>query len=102
MSKKILSILLLLVILLSACGAQETQPPEDTPADPTETSVPPTEPLVPTSTSIPDEPTLTPGPIEEPTATATPLPPENADDCTNAGKFIDDVTIPTNPASLAL
>ena len=91
MSRKILPILLLLAIFLSACGNQETPVPEI----PTETSAPPTETLVPTSTPIP-EATLTPTPSEEPTTTATPLPPENAADCTNAAKFIDDVTIPDN------
>ncbi len=92
MFPKTLRSLLLIAILLSACKAQPTQTPT---TSPTETPVPPTETLAPTFT--PDnEDATTAEAIEEPTATATPLPPENTADCTNAGKFISDITIPDN------
>lgn len=91
MFKKTALFLLLIAVLLSACGGQPTA----TIASPTETPAPPTETLAPTSTPVP-EPSLTPTPAEDPTATATALPPENAAGCVNAGKFISDVSIPDN------
>ncbi len=91
MFKKTALYLLLIAVLLSACGEQATPTPTTAP---TETSVPPTKTRVPTSAPL--EPSLTPTPAEEPTPTATPLPPENAENCVNSGKFISDVTIPDN------
>lgn len=91
MLKKII-FLILCAALLSACGAQSTEVPTLLPS---ETAAPPTETLLPTATATEvAEATVTPAPTGEPIATSTPLPPENAADCTNAAKFIADVTIP--------
>ena len=100
MSKKIFLSFLVLMLLLGACDLVETPvaateavqlEPSETPPAPTET-LPPTD--LPTETPAG---TFTPTPTSvPPTPSQTPLPPENADDCVNAGKFIDDVTIPDN------
>ena len=95
MSKKVFLILLLATLLLGACDLMETPAPT---VVPTETLMPPTEtPAVP-PTATPTATlagTFTPTPTSQPLApTETPLPPENAADCVNAGRFISDVTIP--------
>ena len=99
MLKKILSLVFLTTILLSACGTttpEETAEAVDISTDvPTETLAPPTKTEVPTATPIPQD-TLTPTVAPTLTPTATLPPPENAADCTNAARFISDVTIPDN------
>lgn len=98
MSKKVFLTFIVMTLLLSACGALGTEPTLTPQPEPTETNFPPTETLAPTATATLSE-TLTPTPT--PTSiplepTLTPLPPENAADCVNAGRFISDVTIPDN------
>jgi len=89
MSTKILSLIILTASILSACGTQ-TPPNTDSPtASPTIEAPTATETLPPTETPIPED-------TPEPVATATLAPPENAADCTNAAKFVSDVTIPDN------
>ena len=97
MIKKILSLIFIAAILLSACGAQA--PEEATEAidaavdSATETSVPATKTEEPTSTPVSEDistPTLEPTLIP----TATLPPPENAADCTNEAVFVSDITVP--------
>ena len=98
MSIKNLSIILLMGIVLSACGGQ-----------PTQITVVPTEPPATTATEAPATETPTQAVIVETgvtpvTDTATPsatlIPtafvPDNAADCTNLASFVSDVTIPDN------
>ena len=103
MLRRILSLVFVTTILLSACNTQGVEtateiPSTDSPAiSPTETAASATEISEPTSTPTPlPQDTLTP--TAEPTAipTATLPPPDNAADCTNAGKFVTDVTVPDN------
>ena len=99
MQKKILSLFFLTTMLLSACGAQVTDDSPETiqEADEvaTETLAPATETEEPTSTPIPQD-TITPTLEPTLTPTATLPPPENAIGCTNAARFISDVTVPDN------
>jgi uncharacterized protein YkwD len=96
MSIKTLSIILLMGIVLTACGGQPTQitviptePPATTEAPATET--PTQAEIVATGvTQVTD--TATPSATLIPTAFA----PENAADCTNLASFVSDVTIPDN------
>ena len=92
MSKKIFLTLIVMTLLLSACGTTATEPTGTPQPEPTETTLPPTATATPPETLTPT-PTPTSIPLE---STLTPLPPENAADCVNAGKFISDVTIPDN------
>ena len=94
MSKKTISILILMSIVLSACGGQ-TQAATETPtiAPATKTpSPPPPATDTPTEIAIPvtgETPTLLP-------PTPTEAPPNNPDDCLNKASFVADVTIPDN------
>lgn len=89
MSNRVLSIILLTGILLSACGGQAPVTEAST-TEPTATTVPPaTNTPLPTDTPTP-EGTFTPSP------TATQYVPDNAADCTNHATFVNDVTIPDN------
>jgi uncharacterized protein YkwD len=94
MSKKAFSIIVLLGIVLSACGGQAAQATE------TSTAVPETATEVPATNTAVEETIPVTG--DEATATAIPSPtatvfvPENAADCTNLASFISDVTIPDN------
>lgn len=94
MSKKVFLAFAILAVLLSACDAMGNQPTATLAPTSTATNAPPTETPPPAATDTPAgtfTPTIT---AAAPTATATPLPPENADDCVNAGRFVSDVTIP--------
>jgi len=100
MSKKVLSIILLTGIILSACGGQGTQV-SDTATVPSETTAPPaTE--TPTQADIPVtgeteiQETNTPAATSTATIIPTPFEPDNAADCTNLASFVTDVTIPDN------
>ncbi len=91
MTKKIFSLIFLVVILLSACGAQTPESAINTPSATT-----PPETNTPQLTSTPTSES-TPSPeSEEITSTPTPteIPPENAADCINEAVFVSDVTIP--------
>jgi uncharacterized protein YkwD len=94
MSKKALSIIVLLGIVLSACGGQAAQATE------TPTAIPETATEVPATNTAVEETIPVTG--DEATATAIPSPtatvfvPENAADCTNLASFVSDVTIPDN------
>ncbi len=96
MLRKSSLVLLLIPLLLAACGGQTTSAPENTATPPPNTSIPsatpqPSPTAAPTSTAtIP--PTQTP--VPEPSLTAPP--PTNAPDCTNQAAFVADVTIPDN------
>lgn len=99
MQRKITLTFFVIALSLGACSfAEGTVPLTATPdLPPTETPLPP-----PTQTETPlvtataaEPPTVTPT-TAPPTVTNTPLPPENAADCVNAGRFIADVTIPDN------
>ncbi len=96
MNKKMLSLILLIAIGLSACKPETPTVTEVPQEPPTATLLPATEPPVATNTSTPSVPTLPPEDTPTPAPTATIAPPENAPDCTNSGKFISDVTIPDN------
>lgn len=91
MSKRVLSIILLTGIVLSACGGQAAQATETPTAVPA-TTAPPTATNTATEVVIPvtGEITVTPSP------TPTAFVPENAADCVNNAKFVSDVTIPDN------
>lgn len=94
MSKKVFLALAIMAVLLSACDVTGNQPTATPEVIITETSAPPTETLPPPATETPSG-TFTPtSTLAPPTITPTPLPPENADDCVNNGRFIADVTIP--------
>jgi uncharacterized protein YkwD len=98
MSKKIFLTLFLLASLLGACDFMDATPTPSPSLVPTETALPATEtPSVPPTETPTQTPmgTFTPTPTSiPPTASLTPLPPENAADCVNSGRFIADVTIP--------
>jgi len=95
MNKKTLSFILLITMSLSACGTKTPTVTETPQEPPTATLVPATETSVATTnTSAPSDPTLPTEDTPTPASTTTPAPPENPADCTNAGKFISDVTIP--------
>jgi uncharacterized protein YkwD len=97
MSKKALSIIVLLGIVLSACGGQADQATE-TPTAVLETATEVSATNTATQEAIP----VTGETETEAEATATPSPtatvfvPENAADCTNLASFVSDVTIPDN------
>ncbi len=103
MSKKILLLVLLSVtVFLSACSSGSAAPDvaasstavttlTSTPSPVAETSTP-TE-AIPTETATA---TLPPQDTPTPTPTVTLPPPQNAVDCTNAAKFVSDVTVPDN------
>lgn len=88
MKKTLLTMYLVVVLLISSCGAQ---PPAET-----STPLPPTETSAPTATSAPTKP---PTPTKKPTALAasptakTPIP-TNLPNCTNSASFVADITIP--------
>ena len=93
MSRRALSIVLLIGIVLSACGGQAAQATETpTEAPPTATDIPatntPTEEAIPVTgeTEVAVTPSLTP----------TVFVPENAAGCINKASFVTDVTIPDN------
>ena len=90
MSKRVLSIILLTGIVLSACGgqaAQATETPTAVPETPTEQPATntPTEAVIPVT-----------GETSTPSPTATVFVPENPADCVNKAAFVSDVTIPDN------
>jgi len=94
MSKKVFLTLLLAASLLGACDLMDATPTATSTAMPSETALPPTETPAETPTATLAA-TFTPTPTSiSPAASATPLPPENAEDCVNSGRFIADVTIP--------
>lgn len=98
MSKKVFLTLLLAVSLLGACDLMDATPTATSTAVPSETALPSTETPAMPPTETPTATlaaTFTPTPTSiAPTASLTPLPPENAADCVNSGRFIADVTIP--------
>lgn len=93
MSKRALSIIVLIGIVLSACGgqaAQATEIPTEAPATATD---------VPATNTATQEAIPATGETEAsatPTPTPTPFVPENAADCVNQASFVSDVTIPDN------
>ena len=94
MSKRVLSIVLLTGIVLSACGGQAAQATETPTEVPATTAPPPTN--TPTEEVVPVT-----GESEEPSApSVTPSPtafvPENTAGCVNLASFVSDVTIPDN------
>jgi len=91
MSKRVLSIILLTGIVLSACGGQAAQATETPTAVPA-TTAPPTATNTATEVVIPVTGEITATPSPTPTAFV----PENAADCVNNAKFVSDVTIPDN------
>ena len=99
MSKKPLAFIILsAAIILSACNAETTPQATETAIEPPAATLvqitkPPTETATATLTPT-NQPTQGPAPTIAPTATLPP--PENPADCTNAGRFISDVTIPDN------
>lgn len=96
MLRKLTLTLLLLTLLLTACGGKATSTPEMPTVLPTNTPAPTNTPL-PSPTPAPtDTPTLPPTATVPPEPSATPLPPTNTADCTNQGAFVADVTIPDN------
>jgi len=93
MSKKTISMLILMSIFLSACGGQ-TEAATETPTIVPATTAPPPPPATdtPTEVEIPvtgETPTLLP-------PTPTEAPPNNPADCLNRASFVADVTIPDN------
>ena len=93
MSKKALSIIMMIGIVLSACGGQATEQATETsiaiPATTGSPTLPPTD--TPTEEVLPvTEETPTPLP------TATEFVPDNPADCVNKATFVSDVTIPDN------
>ncbi len=92
-AKSCLIVIVLFVILISACSpaptAEPTQPPPtETPVPPTETQVPPTLPA--TDTPVPPtEAATTVSVTQAPAAT-------NIPDCTNVADFVADVTVQDN------
>ncbi len=96
MSKRALSIILLVGIVLSACGGQAAQATETPTAVPATTAPP----APPTDTSTPTESAISVTGVTEdtptPLLTSTPFAPDNPADCTNKAAFISDVTIPDN------
>jgi uncharacterized protein YkwD len=100
MSGKVLSIILLAGILLSACGGQATQGTDTATAQPAETAT--TAPSA-TGTPVPATPAEIPLTGEtqsasspSPSLTPTPFVPDNAADCINKASFVSDVSIPDN------
>ena len=95
MSKKTISTLILMSIILSACGGQTeaaTEIPTIAPATSTTAPPPPPATDTPTEVEIPvtgETPTLPP-------PTPTEVPPDNPADCLNRASFVADVTIPDN------
>jgi len=95
MSNKILSLILMAGIVLTACNGQTTENAETpTPAPATDTAVPATKtPIEEATVAIPvTGETGTPSPSPTPTV----IVPENAADCVNKAAFVSDVTIPDN------
>ena len=94
MSRKALSIILLVGVILSACGGQATEQVTETPTTvPATTAPPPTLPPTNTATEA-----VVPVTGESPTAspTATEFVPNNPANCVNKATFVSDVTIPDN------
>lgn len=89
--KRLITIVILMGFLLSACGSQ---PPAET-AAPAATDT-----LAPTVTSAVAADTVTPAetatPEGTPTTTPAPTRPPNDPNCTNSASFVADVTIPDN------
>ena len=72
--------LLVLALLVSACGPEPTPLPTNTPPPPTDTPVPPTDTPTPTFTPTPTStPTPTPTPTPEPLDPSSLVPPEDLD-----------------------
>ncbi|MFL7869707.1 MAG: NBR1-Ig-like domain-containing protein [Anaerolineales bacterium] len=92
MSKKALSIILLMGIVLSACGGQATEQATETPTALPATTAPPALPPTATATKEVEAATDTPAP----SPTATEFVPDNPADCVNKATFVSDVTIPDN------
>jgi len=97
MSKRALSIILLMGIILSACGGQAAQATETPTAVPA-TTAPPVLPATDTPTEI-----VVPVTGETPTPSPTPTEfvPENPANCVNKATFVSDVTIPDNSNVIA-
>jgi uncharacterized protein YkwD len=93
MSKKALSIILLVGIVLSACGGQATEQATETPTAVPATTAPPT--LPPTDTPTEAVVPVT-GETPTPSPTATVFVPDNPANCVNKAVFVTDVTIPDN------
>ena len=93
MSKKALSIIMLVGIVLSACGGQATEQATETPTAVPATTAPPPPP--PTNTPTEEVVPVT-GDTPTPLPTATELVPNNPADCVNKATFVTDVTIPDN------
>lgn len=92
MSKKTITILALVGLILSACGGQ-TQTTEAPTVVPATTEPPPAPPPTNTATEA-----AVPVTLETPTPSATPteLVPNNPADCVNKASFVSDVSIPDN------
>lgn len=91
MSLKTLSIVLMVGIILSACGGQLQSPATETPTAAPASATPPPSTATPTATEetvAEDTPTATLPPTE--------TPPDNPADCVNKASFVSDVTIPDN------
>ena len=93
MSKKALSIIMLVGIVLSACGGQATEQATETPTAVPATTAPPA--LPPTNTPTEEVVPVT-GETPTPLPTATEFVPNNPADCVNKATFVSDVTIPDN------
>ena len=93
MSKKALSIIMLVGIVLSACGGQATEQATEPPTAVPATTAPPT--LPPTNTPTEEIVPIT-GDTPTPLPTATEIVPNNPADCVNKATFVTDVTIPDN------
>jgi len=95
MSKKIFSLILIVNVLLSACGGGGSETPviteTETPAA-TDTALPATN----TSTEEATIPVTGETASPSPSPTPTVFVPENATDCVNKATFVTDVTIPDN------
>jgi uncharacterized protein YkwD len=91
MSKKALSIVMLLGIVLSACGGQAAEQATETPTAVPATTAPPT--LPPTNTPTEEIVPVT-GDTPTPLPTPTEFVPDNPSDCVNKATFVTDVTIP--------
>jgi hypothetical protein len=109
---RMLSILILLAILVSACKMPASQGITPTPnvaatatAQPTQAVPTNTQPSVQPTMAVTELPTTPPTPIP-PTATSTPLPTATlpptptSSTCTDLAKFVDDVTVPDDTEML--
>lgn len=90
--KRINSLVLLLAVILSACGGQASTetvapPPTDTPVIPAAGDA---------ATEAPPASETPAAPSESPTPTSAPTRPPNAADCSNSASFVADLTIPDN------